>query len=391
MNRGSTIFAQLMRFLPERDFRRCVDRYGGNKNVRTFSCWDQFLCMSFAQLTYRESLRDIEACLRATGVKLYQLGIRGNVARNTLAHANNSRDYRIFSDFGRIVIAQAQRLLNGEDFALELENSVYALDATIIETCLALFPWTKHRSDSDRGGLKTHVLFDVRRNIPTFVDITEQKVYELQVFDRLLLEPGSFYTMDRGYFDWRRLYRITQQNAFFVIRPKKDVALIRLRSKKVTVGTGVRSDQIVRPCGNRNTAYQKYPAALRRVRYYDADAERYFVFLTNNFELPPDVICALYKCRWQVELFFKWMKQHLRIKSFYGTSKNAVQIQIWVAITVYVLVAIVKKRLKLQHSLYTILQVLSVMLFEKTPLLSAFSSEFESEIDIEITKQLKML
>jgi hypothetical protein len=337
--------------------------------------------MSFAQLTYRESLRDIEACLRAAGIKLYQLGIRGRVSRSTLADANDTRNWRIFADFGQLVIKEAQQLLKGEDFALELENAVYALDATVIETCLTLFPWTFYDKKSSRGGLKTHVLLDVRRNIPSFVDITERKIYELEVLDHLALEPGAFYVMDRGYFDWARLYRFTQSQAFFVIRPKKDVALKRLKSLPIDEGTGVRSDQIVRACGDRNNTYRKYPARLRRIRFYDAETSRYFIFLTNNFELPAATIAALYKCRWQIELFFKWLKQHLRIKVFYGNSKNAVKTQIWIAITTYVLVAIAKKRLGLPQSLYSILQVLSVMLFEKKPILSAFSDEsFQNQL-----------
>lgn len=391
MNHGKTIFSQVIGFLSQRQFQRYVARYDGNKNARTFTCWDQFLCMCFAQLTYRESLRDIEACLRAAGIKLYHLGIRGKVSRNTLSHANNKRDWRIFADFGRSVIREAHRLLKGEDFALELENAVYALDATVIETCLTLFPWTFYERKSFRGGLKTHVLFDVKRHIPTFVDITERKVYELQILDRLLLEAGAFYTMDRGYFDWARLYRVTQCRAFFVIRPKKDVTLLRLKSLPIKPDTGVRSDQIVRACGNRNTAYRKYPARLRRVRFYDAETGRYFVFLTNNFELPANTIAALYKCRWQIELFFKWLKQHLRIKSFYGTSKNAVKTQIWIAITTYVLIAIIKKRLRLPQSLFSILQVLSVMPFEKIPILSAFSPESYQHVSSADDNQLNLL
>jgi Transposase DDE domain/Domain of unknown function (DUF4372) len=391
MNRGKTIFSQLMSFLPQRQFQRYVLRYEGNKNIRTFSCWDQFLCMAFAQLSYRESLRDIEACLRAVGVKLFHLGIRGKVSRSTLADANDSRDWRIFADFGQLVIQQARSLVSGDDFALELENAVYALDATVIDVCLSLLPWTKYREGDVRGGMKIHTLLDIRRNIPSFIDITARKVYELEVLDSLVLEPGAFYVMDRGYFDWARLYRIHTSQAFFVIRAKKDVALIRCSSLHVTPDVDVKSDHIVRARGNRKGAYRRYPSRLRRVRFYDAETKRTFIFLTNNFDLPAQTIAALYKSRWQIELFFKWLKQHLRIKAFYGYSQNAVRTQIWVAVTVYVLVAIAKQRLNLPRSLYEILQVLSVTLFEKMPILSAFAATSHSSDSEASAKQLPLL
>lgn len=379
-----------MKFLPHRDFRRCVERYGGNKNVRTFSCWDQFLCLSFAQLTYRESLRDIETCLRAAGIKLYHLGIHGKVSRNTLAHANNTRDWRIFADFGRIVIEDAERLLHGEDFALELENAVYALDATVIEVCLSLFPWTFVTEREAKGGLKVHTLLDLKRNIPVFIDITERKIAEALVLDKVTIEPGAFYIMDRGYLHWKRLYRITCSGAYFVVRAKKNTALKRLYSRAVDRASGIRSDQIVRTFALNPVHRRRYPARLRRVSFFDHEKKKKLVFLTNNFDLPARTIADLYKSRWQIELFFKWIKQHLRIKAFYGTSKNAVKTQIWIAISTYVLVAIAKTRLRLPQSLYTILQVLSVMLFEKKPILQAFSDESYKAPSATETNQLDL-
>ena len=389
MNEGSTVFSQLIRFLPQRDFRRYVDRYTGNKNIRSFSCWDQFLCMTFAQLTYRESLRDIEACLRAVNVKLYHLGIRGKVSRSTLADANNTRDWRIFRDFAQSVIRHAQDLYTGEIFDLKVDNTVYAMDASIIDLCLSLCPWSYHKSSTSRGGIKLHALFDLKSKIPVFVDVTRQKVYELTVFDRLVLEANAFYIMDRGYFDWERLYRITTSKAFFVIRPKKDVALRRLYSRNVNKEGGVLSDQIVMSKGSPGHRL-KYPEKLRRVRYFDSETERRFTFLTNNFELPSKAIADLYRMRWQIELFFKWIKQHLRIKAFYGTSENSVKSQIWIAITVYVLIAIAKKRLHLDHSLYSILQVLSVTLLEKTPILSVFHHPTSRSDDNQSDNQLEI-
>jgi hypothetical protein len=370
MNQGTLVFAQLMSLLPQRQFQRIVDKHNGNRNTRTFSCWDQFLCMAFAQLTYRESLRDIEACLRAVGIKLYHLGIRGKVSRSTLADANNARSWKIFADFAQLLIKEARTLYVDDPFDLELDNAIYALDATVVDLCLSLFPWANYDCRS-KGGIKVHTLLDLRGNIPIFVAITRRKVYELAVLDSMVLEPGAFYIMDRGYFDWKRLYRITTSKAFFVIRPKKDVSLRRLYSKPVDRITGVISDQIIMSRGSSGHKL-RYPEKLRRIRYFDQDTERYFVYLTNNFQLPAATIAALYKKRWHIELFFKWIKQHLRIKAFYGTSENAMKTQIWIAITVYLLVAIAKKRFKLPHSLYSILQVLSVTLFEKKPILQAF-------------------
>lgn len=369
----SPIFSQLMRLLPQRQFQRCVARYNGDKNVRSFSCWDQFLCMAFAQLTYRESLRDIEACLRAVNVKLYHLGIRGKISRATLADANEKRDWRIFADFGQTVIKLAQRELIDDKFGLDLQNAIYALDSTVIETCLSLFPWTFWSEHESKGGLKAHTLFDINKNIPVFIDITVRKVGDSQTIDKLSLEPGAFYIMDRAYLDWKRLYHIDCSNAFFILRTKKNTAVKRLYSRDIDKSTGIRSDQVVRTDAKNKQYRSKYPKHLRRISFFDVDQNRKLVFLTNNFDLPAKSIAAIYKSRWQIELFFKWIKQNLRIKKFYGNSYNAVKVQIWIATTVYLLVAIAKKRLQIQHSHYTILQVLSVTLFEKKPILQAFS------------------
>lgn len=375
MNKGSTIFSQLIKLLPQREFRRCVERYQGDKYIRTFSCWDQFLCMAFAQLTYRESLRDIEACLRAVGVKLYHLGIRGKVSRTTLARANENRDWRIFSDFGQVVMRQACEILADDDFGIDIKNAVYALDSTVIETSLSLFPWTFWSERESKGGLKMHTLLDVRRNIPVFIDITERKVSDPQSMDKLSIESGAFYVMDRAYIDWKRLYRINTSAAFFVLRTKKNTALKRMYSNQVDKSVGVQSDQIVRTSA-KNKAYRiKYPDHLRRISFKDTNLDKKLIFLTNNFDLPAITIAELYKSRWQIELFFKWIKQNLRIKKFYGNSKNAVKTQIWIAITTYLLVAVAKKQLLLPHSHYTILQVLSVTLLEKKPIFRAFKEQ----------------
>ena len=370
MNSGSTIFSQLVSFLSHYDFQKCVRRYDGEHKVKSFSCWDQFLCMAFAQVTYRESLRDIEACLRVAQEKLYHMGIRGKVSRNTLANANMVRNWRIFADFGQGLIAQARALYANEDFGLELDETLYALDSTTIDLCLSLFSWARFRKT--KGAVKMHTLLDLRGNIPSLVNITHGKVHDVNILDDLPLEAGAIYTMDRGYLDFARLHGIHLAGAFFVTRTKHNTQLRRLYSQPVEKSTGVRCDQTVAPKG----FYSKrdYPDKLRRIVYFDAEKKREFVFLTNNFSLCAAIIAKIYRYRWQVELFFKWIKQHLRIKKFYGNSENAVKMQIWIAISIYVLVAIVKKRLKLQASLYTILQILSVTLFEKTPILQAFSS-----------------
>lgn len=368
MNQGKTIFSQIMDFIPMYEFQKCVDRYKGNYKIKSFTCWDQFLCMAFAQLTYRESLRDIQACLRVAKTKLYHMGIRGRVSRNTLANANTSRDWKIYADFAQVLIHRARSLYAKDDFGLQLEQTVYALDATTIDLCLSLFPWAKFRKH--KAAVKMHTLLDLRGNIPTTIIITDGKVHDVKALDKIILEPGAIYIMDRGYLDFGRLYNIEICSAFFVTRTKRNTDFKRLYSNVVDKETGIQCDQIIVP----NGFYTKkeYPGKLRRIRYYDADKDKRLVFLTNNFTLPAITITELYRCRWQVELFFKWIKQHLRIKAFYGTSENAVKTQIWIAISVYVLVAIIKKQLKLDQSLYTILQILSVTLFEKTLLPQAF-------------------
>ena len=376
MDGGRTIFSQLTDFLPQREFRQCVERYRGNHKIKTFACWDQFLCMAFAQLTYRESLRDIQACLRVSGRKLYHMGIRGRVSRNTLANANKVRDWRIYADFAQVLIKEARALYADEGFAVELANTVYALDASTIDLCMSLFPWAKFRKT--KSAVKLHTLLDLRGNIPTLIIITDGKVHDVNILDELVVEPGAFYIMDRGYLDFARLYAMHRSRAFFVIRAKKNFDFRRLYSRPIDKSSGLQCDQVVMLNGY--YAHKGYPEKLRRIRYFDAEKNKRLVFLTNNFDLPALTIAELYRCRWQVELFFKWIKQHLRIKKFYGTSANAVKTQIWIAISVYVLVAIVKKRLDLNISLYTILQILSVSLFEKTPLLQAFSNdEYENE------------
>ena len=369
MNTGSTIFSQIMDFVPMHEFRKCVTRYHGNYNVKSFSCLDQFLCMAFAQLTYRESLRDIEACLRSMKNKLYHMGIRSKVSRNTLAYANEKRDWRIYADFAQVLIHIARDLYIDEDFGVELDNTVYALDSTTIDLCLSLFPWARFRKT--KGAIKLHALLDLRGDIPSFIEITDGKVHDVNILDELIPEPGSFYIMDRAYVDFFRLYILTQYLAFFVIRAKTNLQFRRVYSHPIDKSTGLRCDQTIVLTGI-NSA-QDYPDKLRRIRYYDQDNDLNLTFLTNNFTLPALTITQLYKCRWRIELFFKWIKQHLRIKSFYGTSLNAVKTQIWIAISVYVLVAIIKKRLNLQHSLYTILQVFSVTVFEKLPITQALT------------------
>lgn len=386
MHQGRTVFSQLMDFLPMHKFRQCVDRYEGNKGVRTFTCLDQFMCMAFAQLSYRESLRDIECCLRAMREKLYHMGIRGKVSRSTLAEANEKRDWRIYSEFAQILIHEARQLYANDDFGLELQETVYALDATIIDLCLSVFPWAWFRRT--KGAIKLHTLLDLRGNIPSFMWITHAKVHEVNILDQLVPEAGSIYVMDRGYLNFKRLYRLHQCSAFFIVRAMADTALRRLYSMPVDKSIGVRCDQIVVPI----VFYSKkaYPEKLRRVKFYDAEKEKRLTFITNQFTLPALTIAELYRCRWQVELFFKWIKQHLRIKSFYGTSENAVKTQIWIAISVYVLVAIMKKRLKLDLSLYTILQILSITLFEKMPILQAFTAFDYKNVTTNNGMQLKL-
>ena len=370
MNSGKTIFSQLMEFLPIHEFRKCVAQYNGNYMVKSFTCWDQFLCMAFAQLTYRESLRDIQACLRGTRHKLYHMGIRGNVSRNTLANANKIRDWRIYSDFAQVLIRKARRLYANESFGVELDQTVYALDSTTIDLCLSLFPWALFRTR--KGAVKLHTLLDLRGSIPTVVIITHGRIHDVTTLDHLIIEAGAIYIMDRGYLDFTRLYAIHQTSGFFVIRAKRNFNFRRLYSHAIDKPTGIQCDQTIVP--QNFYAQKNYPEKLRRIRYLDATTSKRLIFLTNNFTLPAKTIAELYRCRWHVELFFKWIKQHLRIKAFYGTSENAIKTQIWIAISIYVLVAIVKKELKLDHSLYTILQILSVTLFEKEPILQVLTN-----------------
>ena len=365
MYSGKLVFAQLMEHLPLHTFRRCVARYPGNYPALSFSHLDQYLCMVFAQLTYRESLRDIETCLRAHSAKLYHLGIRGGIARSTLADANERRNWRIQQDFALSLISIARRLYAQDSFALELKNTVYALDSSTIDLCLALFPWARFRKT--KGAVKLHTLLDLRGSIPTFIHISDGKLGDVNILDQLAFEAGSFYVMDRGYIDFARLYVLHQAQAFFVTRAKSNLQYRRVYSHPIDKTTGLRCDQSIRLTGIHSS--KDYPILLRRVKFYDAKHDKLLVFLTNNFDLPALTIAELYRCRWQVELFFKWIKQHLRIKAFFGTSENAVKSQIWIAISTYVLVAIVKKRIKSDASLYTIIQILSLTLFEKTPLI----------------------
>jgi hypothetical protein len=386
MNTGKSVFAQLMEYLPRYEFAKCVARYGGEVRVRKFSCWDQFCCMAFGQLTFRESLRDIEACLRSMQSKLYHMGIRGAVARSTLADANERRDWRIFADFAQVLIATARELYVDDEIGVRLKKTVYALDSTTIDLCLTLFPWAHFRRR--KGAIKLHTLLDLRGSIPTVIIVTTGKVHDVNILDEIAFEAGSFYVMDRGYVDFARLHRIHDCAAFFVTRAKSNFRCRRQYSRPVNKVAGVLSDQIVVLVGH--YARKSYADKLRRIRFYDEEQGRVLVFLTNNMALSAQTIARLYKCRWQVELFFKWIKQHLRIKAFYGTSENAVKTQVWIAISVYVLVAIVKKRLELDPSLYTILQVLSISLFEKMPILRAFDEATSNIIMGEIGNQLEL-
>ena len=364
MHAGKLVFAQLMAYLPLPIFHQCIANYPSRYPTLKFSHLDQFLCMAFAQLTYRESLRDIETCLRAHQTKLYHLGIRGNVAKSTLADANEQRDCRIYADFAMSLIQTARALYASDNFAVELEQTVYALDTTTIDLCLSVFPWARFRQA--KAAVKMHTLLDLRGNIPTFIHISDGKMHEVNVLDILIPEAGSFYIMDRGFTDFARWFKLHQAQAFFVIRGKSNLQFRRIYSRPVDKSTGLRCDQTIALTSVK--ASHDYPQHLRRITFYDAEHDKHLVFLTNNFDLPALTITQLYRCRWQVELFFKWIKQHLRIKKFYGTTENAVKTQIWIAISVYVLVAIVKKRLKIEASLYTILQILSLTLFEKIPL-----------------------
>ena len=386
MNTGKTVFSQVMEHLPLYDFRKCVARYHGDYKVQNFSCMDQFLCMAFAQLTYRESLRDIESCLRFMQPKLYHMGFRSLISRNTLANANNQRDWRIYADFAQILIHQARGLYLEDSFGIDLQNTVYALDSTTIDLCLSLFPWARFRKN--KGAVKLHTLLDLRGPIPSFINITDGKVADVNVLDILILEAGSFYIMDRGYLDFARLYVMHQALAWFVTRIKSNTLYRRLYSREVDKKTGLCCDQTIVLTGLDSA--KDYPEQLRLVKFFDSETKKYFSFLTNNFDIDAITVAQLYKCRWKVELFFRWIKQHLRIKVFFGTSQNAVKTQVWIAISVYVLVAIIKKRLGLKPSLYTILQILSVTIFDKTHILQALTETNTDDQKTESSKQLTM-
>lgn len=370
MNSERTIFSQIMDFAPQYEFRKCVSRYSGNYKVKNFTCWDQFLSMAFAQITFRDSLRDIEVCLRVSKNKLYHMGIRSTVSRNTLSNANKIRNWRIYEDFAHVLINQARQLYKNDPFGIELERTVYALDSTIIDLCLSLFPWATFRSR--KSAIKMHTLLELQGNIPSCIYITPGIVHDVTILDYLSFEAGSFYILDRGYLDFERLYILSQASAFFVIRAKNNLNFRRLYSSPVDKQTGIQCDQIIML--NNFYAKNKYPEKMRRIRYYDSEHDKKLYFLTNNFLLPALTIADLYRSRWKIELFFKWIKQNLRIKSFYGTSENAVKTQIWIAVSVYVLIAIIKKQLNLDLSLYTILQILSVIPFEKINILQALTS-----------------
>jgi len=387
MNTGQTILSQIMSFVPKYEFDKLVKKYHGNYRIREFSCWDQYLCMSFAQLTYRESLRDIEACLNAQPNKLYHMGIKGHETRTNLAHANRRRDWRIYAELAQLLIARARKLYQDDpEFLIDLDQTVYALDSTTIDLCLSLFPWAKFRKN--KGAVKLHTLLDIQGAIPVFIEITSGLVHDVNILDVLIPEPGSFYVMDRGYLDFRRLYRINKHFGYFIIRAKKNMKFRRLYSQKVDKSSDVLCDQVIRVSGF--YAQKDYPDKMRRVKYHDEETEKNFVFLTNNFDIPALTVAELYRNRWKVELFFKWIKQHLRIKAFYGTSPNAVKSQVWIAISVYVIVAMIKKILKIELKLYTILQIFSVSLFEKVPIFQLLTDNYYRFQEGEFSKQLNL-
>jgi hypothetical protein len=386
MYSGKLIFAQLMDHLPLHTFRRCVAKYPGRYPMLTFSHFDQFLCMAFAQLTFRESLRDIETCLRAHSDKLYHMGIRGGIARSTLADANENRDWRIYQDFALCLIQTARKLYAQDDFGVELSNTVYALDSTTIDLCLSLFPWARFRKA--KGAVKLHTLLDLRGSIPSFIYISDGKLHDVNILDQIAFEAGSFYVMDRGYIDFARLHGLHQAQAFFVVRAKSNLQFRRVYSHPIDKETGLRCDQTIQLTGSKSR--RGYTDQLRRVKFYDAEHDKRLVFLTNHFDLPALSIAELYRSRWNVELFFKWIKQHLRIKAFFGTSENAVKTQVWIAITVYVLVAIIKKRHRSEASFYTILQILSLTLFEKMPIDQLLANTYNECGKIDIPNQLDL-
>jgi hypothetical protein len=386
MHVGRSVFAQLMDHLPPYEFHKCVERYRGDYRFRGFSCLDQFLCLAFAQLTFRGSLRDIVACLRSVENKLYHMGFRGKVSRSTLADANEAHDWRIYADFAQVLIGIARPMYANESLGFDLDNTVYALDSTTIDLCLSVFPWARFRAR--KAAIKMHTLLDLRGPIPTFIEVSEGKLHDVNILDTIVPEPAAFYVMDRAYVDFERLHVFHRSGAFFVTRTKRGVLLRRRYSQPVDASTGLRSDHTVVLVSADSRKH--YPDPLRRIHYHDAEQDRGLRFLTNNFDLPARTICLLYKARWQVELFFRWVKQHLRIKAFFGYSENAVKTQIWIAVSVYVLVAIVKKRLALQASLHEILQVLSVTLFEQTPILQAFDDAESQEKSTQISNQLSL-
>jgi len=387
MNQGQTMFSQIMDFLPIYEFRKCVRRYNGDYRVKTFTCWSQFLCLAFAQLTYRESLRDIESCLNSMSNRLYHMGFKGKVTRATLADANERRPWQIYADFAQVLIDRARRLYRDDQFSMDLEQTVYALDSTVIDLCLSMFPWAHFRKA--KGAVKMHTLLDLRGNIPTFIAITDGKVQDVNILDVLEPEQGAFYVMDRGYIDYARLHRFSEEGASFVIRAKENLRFRRLYSRKVDKACGLRCDQTIVLTGTLTKG--EYPEHLRRIRYCDEANGRYLTFLTNNFHVDALAVAELYRSRWQIELFFKWIKQHLRIKAFYGTSVNSVKTQIWIAITVYVLVAIIKKELGTDASLYTILQIFSVTAFEQIPMEQVLEKCGIKDFDDSENKQLRFM
>lgn len=389
MNKGKIVFSQIMEFMPLNEFRRCVQRYRGDYKIRSFSCMDQLLCMAFAQLTGRESLRDIEVCLRAVRGKLYHMGIRGSVSKSTLAEANEKRDWRIYADFAQVLISIARPLYREDEFKMDLDNTIYALDSTVMDLCLSLFPWSKAINQRpDRGSVKMHTLLDLRGNIPAFIKVTNAGVSDVLILDDLIPEPGSFYVMDRGYIDYKRLHLFTQLSAYFVIRAQATLSYQRLYSHPVDRSSGLKSDQTV--IFKRFDSHKRYPDKLRRIHFLDPENNNDLVFLTNDFLLPALSVCKLYKCRWQIELFFKWIKQHLKIQSFYGRSFNAVKTQIWIGVATYVLVAIMKKKLKLEMDLYKILQILGITIFEKDELFQILTTIDDKQTTYSNDNQLQL-
>jgi len=392
MNLGKTVFSQIIDYVPKYSFDKCVEKYKGNYKSTRFSCWDQYLTMSFAQLTYRESLRDIEACLKAQPQKLYHMGIKGNPTRTNIAKANKRRDWRIYAEFTQVLISRAKQLYQDEPNIIdEIESTIYALDSTTIDLCLSLFPWANFRMH--KGGIKLHTLLDLRGSIPTFINITDALLHDVNILDTLFIEPGSFYIMDRAYIDFERLYSIKENLGYFVVRAKRNLKFKRLYSNKIdnsacTFGNRILCDQIIKLTGLNTANY--YPDKLRRVKYYDKENDKRFVFLTNNFEITALTVAELYKNRWKIELFFKWIKKHLKIKSFYGTSPNAVKSQIWIAVSVYIIIAIIKKSLKIELKLYTILQILSVSLFEKVHILQLLTTNNYKNMTTLTSNQLNL-